>query len=154
MTDPERLVVTARDGDPRALARLVSLVENGSPRLREVMKLIAPLTGRARVIGLTDAFDHLSMGESTERHNVRLNISREEQDEFAARSHQRAAAAIKNGLLAEEIVPVSVPQRRGEPVIFDTDEGVRADTTAESLSRLRPAFGPRSRSPPWPTRRW
>src|SRR5258708_26238281 len=55
MTDPERLVVTARDGDPRALARLVSLVENGSPRLREVMKLIAPLTGRARVIGLTGA---------------------------------------------------------------------------------------------------
>jgi acetyl-CoA C-acetyltransferase len=91
--------------------------------------------------GLTDAFDHLSMGESTERHNVRLNISREEQDEFAARSHQRAAAAIKNGLLAEEIAGVSVPQRNGEPVIFDTDEGVRADTTAESLSRLRPAFG-------------
>jgi acetyl-CoA C-acetyltransferase len=91
--------------------------------------------------GLTDAFDHLSMGESTERHNARLGIGREEQDEFAARSHQRAAEAIKNGLLAEEIVPVSVPQRRGDPVIFDTDEGVRADTTAESLSRLRPAFG-------------
>src|SRR5260221_6902527 len=91
--------------------------------------------------GLTDAFDHLSMGESTERHNARLNISREEQDEFAARSHQRAADAIKNGLLAEEIAAVSVPQRRGEPGIFDTDEGVRPDTTAESLSRLRPAFG-------------
>jgi acetyl-CoA C-acetyltransferase len=92
--------------------------------------------------GLTDAFDHLSMGESTERHNARLNISREEQDEFAARSHQRAAEAIKNGLLAEEIVPVSVPQRRGEPLIFDTDEGVRADTTVEALSRLPPAFSP------------
>ena len=91
--------------------------------------------------GLTDAFDHLSMGESTERHNARLNISRAEQDEFAARSHQRAAAAIKNGLLAGEIVPVSVPQRRGDPVIFDTDEGVRADATAKSLSSLRPAFG-------------
>jgi acetyl-CoA C-acetyltransferase len=91
--------------------------------------------------GLTDAFDHISMGESTERHNARLNISREEQDEFAARSHQRAAEAIKNGLLAEEIVPVSVPQRRGDPVVFDTDEGVRADSTVESLSRLRPAFG-------------
>jgi acetyl-CoA C-acetyltransferase len=91
--------------------------------------------------GLTDAFDHLSMGESTERHNARLNISRAEQDEFAARSHQRAAAAIKNGLLAEEIAGVPVPQRHGEPVIFDTDEGVRPDTTAESLSRLRPAFG-------------
>src|SRR6204780_3400119 len=59
--------------------------------------------------GLTDAFDHLSMGESTERHNARLNISRGEQDEFAARSHQRAAEAIKNGLLADEIVPVPVP---------------------------------------------
>jgi len=91
--------------------------------------------------GLTDAFDHISMGESTERHNARLNISRAEQDEFAARSHQRAAEAIKNGLLAEEIVPVPVPQRRGDPVIFDTDEGVRADSTVESLSRLRPAFG-------------
>jgi acetyl-CoA C-acetyltransferase len=90
--------------------------------------------------GLTDAFDHVSMGESTERHNARLAISREEQDQFAASSHQRAAAAIKNGLLAEEIVAVPVPQRRGEPVIFDTDEGVRADTTAESLGRLRPAF--------------
>jgi acetyl-CoA C-acetyltransferase len=92
--------------------------------------------------GLTDAFDHLSMGESTERHNARLNISRQEQDEFSARSHQRAAEAIKNGLLAEEIVAVPVPQRRGDPVIFDTDEGVRADSTVESLSRLRPAFGP------------
>jgi acetyl-CoA C-acetyltransferase len=91
--------------------------------------------------GLTDAFDHLSMGESTERHNARLNIGRAEQDEFAARSHQRAAAAIKNGLLAEEIVPVSGPARRGDPVTFDADEGVRADTTAEVLSRLRPAFG-------------
>jgi acetyl-CoA C-acetyltransferase len=90
--------------------------------------------------GLTDAFDHLSMGESTERHNARLGIGRREQDEFAARSHQRAAEAIKNGLLAEEIVPVPVPQRRGEPVIFDTDEGVRADTTAEVLGRLRPSF--------------
>ena len=91
--------------------------------------------------GLTDAFDHLSMGESTERHNARLNVSREQQDEFAARSHQRAARAIKDGLLTEEITPVSVPQRRGEPTGFDTDEGVRADTTAEALGRLRPAFG-------------
>ncbi len=91
--------------------------------------------------GLTDAFDHLSMGESTERHNARLNISREQQDEFAARSHQRAAKAIKDGLLTEEITPVSVPQRRGEPTRFDTDEGVRADTTVEALGKLRPAFG-------------
>jgi acetyl-CoA C-acetyltransferase len=92
--------------------------------------------------GLTDAFDHLSMGESTERLGVKLNISREEQDAFAAASHQRAAAATKNGLFAEEIVGVPVPQRKGDPVIFDEDEGVRPGTTAESLSRLRPAFTP------------
>jgi acetyl-CoA C-acetyltransferase len=91
--------------------------------------------------GLTDAFDHLSMGESTERHNARLGIGRAEQDEFAARSHQRAAAAAKNGLFAEEIVAVQVPQRRGEPLTFDHDEGIRPDTSVESLSRLRPAFG-------------
>jgi acetyl-CoA C-acetyltransferase len=100
----------------------------------------AELVDAMALDGLTDAFDHLSMGESTERHNARLNISRAEQDEFAARSHQRAAEAIKNGLLAEEIVGVEVPQRRGDPLIFDTDEGVRPDTTAESLARLRPAF--------------
>ena len=77
---------------------------------------------------------------STQRHAARSGIGREEQDEFSARSHQRAAEAIKNGLLAEEIVPVQVPQRRGDPVTFDTDEGVRADTTAEVLSKLPAAF--------------
>jgi acetyl-CoA C-acetyltransferase len=91
--------------------------------------------------GLTDPFDHIPMGELTDKVNARLGIGRAEQDEFAALSHQRAAAAIKDGLLNDEIVPVSIPQRRGDPVVFDTDEGVRADTTAESLARLRPAFG-------------
>ena len=100
----------------------------------------AELVDSMALDGLTDAFDHVSMGESTERHNTRLGITRAEQDEFAAMSHQRAALAIKNGLLAEEIVPVPVPQRRGDPVIFDTDEGVRADTTVETLARLRPSF--------------
>jgi acetyl-CoA C-acetyltransferase len=90
--------------------------------------------------GLTDAFDRVPMGELTDAHNARLGIGRQEQDEFAARSHQRAAAAIKDGLLAAEITSVSVPQRRGEPAIFDTDEGVRGDATVESMSRLRPAF--------------
>jgi acetyl-CoA C-acetyltransferase len=92
--------------------------------------------------GLTDAFDHIPMGESTERHNRGLSISRAEQVEFAARSHQRAAAAAKNGLFDEEIVPVQVPQRRGDPLEFRSDEGIRADTTAESLARLKPAFAP------------
>jgi acetyl-CoA C-acetyltransferase len=92
--------------------------------------------------GLTDAWDCCSMGESTERHGTALGISREEQDSFAAASHQRAAAAQKNGAFAEEIVPLKVPQRRGEPLVVDSDEGIRPDTTAESLSRLRPAFTP------------
>ena len=112
------------------------------PGMRQGLKFgSAELADAMAHDGLTDAFDHLSMGESTELHNARLDISRAEQDEFAARSHQRAAKAIKDGLLAEEIAPVSVPQRRGDPVTFDTDEGVRADTTEETLSRLRPAFG-------------
>jgi acetyl-CoA C-acetyltransferase len=91
--------------------------------------------------GLTDAFDHVSMGEATDRHVARVGISREDQDDFSARSHQRAAEAAKNGLLDEEIVAVQVPQRRGDPVIFNADESVRSDATAQSLSRLRPAFG-------------
>ncbi|MGJ6962398.1 acetyl-CoA C-acetyltransferase [Streptosporangium sp. G11] len=90
--------------------------------------------------GLTDAYDQVAMGESTERHNARLGLTREEQDEYSARSHELAAAAIKNGTLDDEIVPVAIPQRKGEPVVFSADEGVRGETTAEVLSRLRPAF--------------
>jgi len=89
--------------------------------------------------GLTCAFDHCAMGLATERYN-NGHISRERQDEFSARSHQRAALAIKEGKFAEEIVPVSVAQRKGDPVIVDTDEGVRVDTTVASLAGLRPAF--------------
>jgi acetyl-CoA C-acetyltransferase len=90
--------------------------------------------------GLTDAFDHLSMGESTERSGRQLGISREEQDEFAARSHHRAAAAARNGTFAEEIVGVPVPQRGGEALIITEDEGIRPGTTVEALAKLRPAF--------------
>ncbi|WTW97379.1 acetyl-CoA C-acetyltransferase [Streptomycetaceae bacterium NBC_01309] len=90
--------------------------------------------------GLTDVFDNIPMGESTEHHNAKLGISREDQDAFSALSHQRAAAAQKNGVYDDEIVPVAVPQRKGDPIQFTTDEGVRADTTAESLAKLRPAF--------------
>src|SRR5690606_36068921 len=64
----------------------------------------------------------------------------EEQDEFSARSHQRAAEAIKNGVFDDEIAPVEIPQRRGEPIVFSADEGVRGDTTPETLAKLRPAF--------------
>ncbi|GAA1918199.1 acetyl-CoA C-acetyltransferase [Microbacterium aoyamense] len=90
--------------------------------------------------GLTDAFDRESMGASTERHNERFEVTREAQDAVAARSHQRAAAAHEQGLFEAEIVPVEIPQRRGEPLIVTKDEGVRPETTAETLAGLRPAF--------------
>ncbi|MCE4024962.1 acetyl-CoA C-acetyltransferase [Microbacterium sp. Au-Mic1] len=90
--------------------------------------------------GLTDAYDKESMGASTERHNPRFGLTREAQDEVAARSHQRAAAARDGGVFDAEIVPVSVPQRRGEPVILTADEGIRPETTVETLAGLRPAF--------------
>ena len=88
---------------------------------------------------LTCAFDQCAMGLSTERHNAG-RISRARQDEFSARSHQLAAAAIASGKFAEEIVDVTIPQRKGEPTIVNTDEGVRGETTAESLGKLRGAF--------------
>ena len=91
--------------------------------------------------GLTCAFDQVAMGASTEGYNARYEyLTREEQDEFAARSHQLAAQAQKNGLFDDEIVPVEIPQRKGDPIVFSVDEGVRGDTTAASLGRLRPAF--------------
>ncbi|HET9142670.1 acetyl-CoA C-acetyltransferase [Actinophytocola sp.] len=90
--------------------------------------------------GLFCAFDQVAMGASTEKYNSRYGVTRAEQDAFAAASHQRAADAIKNGRFTDEIAAVSIPQRKGDPVVFDTDEGVRADTTAEGLARLRPAF--------------
>ncbi|MBC8094042.1 MAG: acetyl-CoA C-acyltransferase, partial [Pseudonocardia sp.] len=92
--------------------------------------------------GLYDSFDQVSMGASTEKHNTRHEITRAEQDEFAARSHQRAGRAVAGGLFGDEITPVSVPQRKGEPLIVDADEGIRPETTAEGLGKLRPAFSP------------
>lgn len=90
--------------------------------------------------GLTDPFESIAMGASTEKYNTRLAIARPEQDEVAAASHQRAAAAQKNGVFQAEITPVEIPQRKGDPVIFDQDEGIRPETTPESLAKLRPAF--------------
>ncbi|WP_396642702.1 acetyl-CoA C-acetyltransferase [Microbacterium sp.] len=90
--------------------------------------------------GLTDAYDDESMGASTERHNERFEVTREQQDAAAARSHQRAAAATEAGVFADEIVAIEVPQRRGDPVLVTADEGIRPDTTVETLGRLRPAF--------------
>jgi acetyl-CoA C-acetyltransferase len=91
--------------------------------------------------GLWDVFTDQAMGALTEQRNADdRHVSRAEQDEFSARSHQRAAAAWKNGLFADEVVPVEVPQRRGDPFVVAEDEGIRGDTTTESLAKLRPAF--------------
>lgn len=91
--------------------------------------------------GLTDAFSHESMGLSTEQDNAGdVHVTRQEQDAIAAASHQRAEKAWANGLFDDELAPVTVPQRRGEPVVVRTDEGVRPGTTAEGLAALRPAF--------------
>ena len=90
--------------------------------------------------GLFCAFDHCTMGESSDHKNERLGIGRLEQDEWSVRSHERAQAATDSGVFAKEIVPVTVPQRRGDPVVVDTDEGIRPDSTVESLGKLRTAF--------------
>lgn len=90
---------------------------------------------------LYDQFTDQPMGGLTESCNATAaQLTREEQDEFSARSHQLAAAAWKNGVFDDEVVPVEIPQRKGDPIVVSQDEGVRGDTTAESLSRLRPAF--------------
>jgi acetyl-CoA C-acetyltransferase len=92
--------------------------------------------------GLWDAFDDAHMGGLSDLTNRRLGIGRAAQDEWAARSHERAAEATKRGLLAEEIEPVLVAQGKGDAVAVDQDEGIRPGTTAEGLGRLRPAFAP------------
>ena len=90
--------------------------------------------------GLFCAFDQVAMGAGTEKYAASAGLPREPQDDLAAKSHERASAAIKEGRFADEIVPVEVPQRRGDPLVFDTDEGARPGTTVESLAALRPAF--------------
>lgn len=92
--------------------------------------------------GLTDAFDHEAMGLATDRANAALDIPRAEQDIAAVASHRRAAAAQAAGIFNGQIVPVKVPRRRGEATLVDTDEGVRPDSSEDSLGRLRPAFSP------------
>jgi len=117
---------------PHLLPRLREGVKYGDAALVDSMAydaLYDQLTGQA-MIGLT---------ETCNADGARL--TREEQDEFAARSHQRAAAAWKNGVFDDEVVPVEVPQRKGDPVVVSSDEGVRGDTTVDSLSKLRPALG-------------
>jgi acetyl-CoA C-acetyltransferase len=91
--------------------------------------------------GLWDAFTDQAMGSLTEAANeADRHFSREEQDAYSARSHQLAAQGWKNGLYDDEVVPVPIPQRKGDPLMFKDDEGIRPDTTVETLARLRPAF--------------
>ncbi|BBX32391.1 acyltransferase [Mycolicibacterium mageritense DSM 44476 = CIP 104973] len=99
----------------------------------------ATLRDHVAVDGLRDVFTDQAMGSLTDSVNT---LSRAEQDEFAAASHRRAAAAWKNGIFDDEVVPVSIPQRKGDPVEVTQDEGIRADTTTDALARLRPAFLP------------
>ncbi len=104
--------------------------------------------GNSRIVdsmiydGLWSTFTDQHMGESSDEVNAELSLSREDQDAWSARSHQRAAAAWDQGRMGQEVVPVEVPQRKGDPVVVDRDEGIRHDTTAESLGGLKPAFKP------------
>ena len=100
----------------------------------------APMIDSMMNDGLWCAFDHCTMGESSDLKNTALGIGREEQDEWSAESHRRAAAATDDGGYEGEIVPVAVPQRKGDPVTVSIDEGIRRDTTIASLGSLRPAF--------------
>ncbi len=90
--------------------------------------------------GLVDSFDNVSMGTLTDQRNEELGITRQEQDEVAALSHQRAAKATESGVFAEEITPIEIPQRKGDPLVVDKDQGIRPEATVESLSKLRPVF--------------
>lgn len=119
----------------------MSLAPYVLPKVRTGLRL-----GHAELVdsmisdGLWDAFNDYHMGQTAENLVQKYQLSREAQDAFAARSQQRAAAAVESGRFREEITPVAIPQRKGEPLLFATDEGIRADTTAEGLARLRPAF--------------
>jgi acetyl-CoA C-acetyltransferase len=112
------------------------------PKSREGIKYgDATLVDSMAYDALFDQVTSQAMGLLTEECNAAsANLTREEQDEFAAQSHQKAATAWKNGVFDDEVVPVEIPQRKGDPIVVSQDEGVRGDTTAESLAKLRPAF--------------
>ncbi|GAB2767107.1 acetyl-CoA C-acetyltransferase [Nocardioides salsibiostraticola] len=112
------------------------------PKSREGFKYgDVPLVDSMAYDALYDQATQQAMGALTEQCNADgIKLTRQEQDEFAAASHQKAAAAWKNGVFDDEVVPVSIPQRKGDPIVVSQDEGIRGETTAESLSGLRPAF--------------
>jgi len=111
------------------------------PKVREGLRM-----GDATIVdsmihdGLWDSFNNIHMGLTGEHVAETYTVTREEQDRYAAESHRRAAHATKQGWFKDEILPVSIPQKKGDPVVVDRDESIREDTTAESLSRLKPAF--------------
>ena len=111
------------------------------PRLREGLRM-----GNAEMLdlmihdGLWCAFEDCHMGQSGEVVASEYHVSREDQDQYAAESHQRAAAATEAGWFSDEIVPITLPQKKGDAVVVDRDEPIRADTTAEALAKLKPAF--------------
>ena len=111
------------------------------PKAREGQRLgNSPMLDTMIHDGLWCAFDDRHMGEGTDAMNREYGVAREDQDAWAARSHARAADAWASGRFADEVVPVSVPQRKGEPLVVDHDEGIRSDTTVERLATLRPSF--------------
>lgn len=119
----------------------MSLAPHALPRSRSGMKMGAWAMKDTMINdGLWCSITDVHMGNTAENIAKQYDISREEQDAFSAQSQQRAEAAIRDGVFRDEIVPIEIPQRRGEPVIFDTDEFPRAGTTAEGLGKLRPAF--------------
>jgi len=119
----------------------MSMAPHALPRSRSGVKMGAWSMKDTMINdGLWCSITDVHMGNTAENIARKYEISREEQDAFAAESQQRAEAAIRDGLFREEIVPIEIPQRKGEPVIFDTDEFPRPGTTAETLAKLRPAF--------------
>ncbi len=111
------------------------------PKAREGSRLgDAPMLDAMIHDGLWSTFMEHHMGEGTDDVSRQLGIGREEQDAWAVRSHRRAAAAWDEGRMTEEVVPVEIPQRKGEPIVFDRDEGIRSDSSLEGLAKLKPAF--------------
>ena len=90
--------------------------------------------------GLWDSFNNIHMGLTGEHVSEKYHVSREQQDEYAVNSHKKAAAATKAGFFKDEIIPISIPQKKGDPIVVDKDESIREDTSLETLGRLKPAF--------------
>src|SRR4029077_12913461 len=111
------------------------------PGAREGYRLGATTIIDSRIHdGLWDAYENFHMGNTGEIVAERYHVSRDRQDEFALNSHRKAVGAIRAGKFRDEIIPVSIPQRKGDPVLFDTDEGPRPNATIEALRKLKPAF--------------